>query len=727
MIEKILRIKGIGRFIDFDPSILGLGGKLGKITVGYAENAKGKTTLASILRSLKDGNVRELKQRKSIGGSGDPEIHLEAMGQSISCLPFASGWSSILPNIEIFDAYFVNDNIYSGLEISSDHKRELHKFIVGEQGIQLAQLIEQCKKNILEKNQNIRDLDVYISQLTSGKQTAETFVTLLQDPIIDQKINEKEKQIATTKASVVIQTKLKYFQLKTLALLFTADELIDIFHATVATIQANFLKIVEDHKKSFTDPGLAGRWIKFGLENIHDKKCPFCFQNLTKSDNILEAYRQFFNKEYEALLASISAVMSMIRDFSLESYESEWGIVNAKNDGLDEFWGLHLSLSKRAMIDSAVVEGLRQQMKHLQENIELKENDPLTVRKYDTQAQTIFDALTKINKAVSIYNTSVDTANMQIDKLREATTPSLIILEEELAELKLQKLRFDASVAKLCIEFCKVQEDLKKLNEEKDQKKIALEAYTGTMLGQYGSKINDYLIKLGTDFRVDSQVTSQYVGSAISPIVEYGLVLDGCPVAFDDNGQNICVKYSLSEGDKNSLALAFFLARLDVDSNLANKIIVFDDPLTSHDINRKDQTIIELMRLAKRSTQLILFSHDKFFARRFWDELSKDRAMQPSMLALKIRRAGTGSIIEPCNLELETSGSHIDNLLTLEKYLVQGCATDAEFRNVARCIRPLLEGYLMLRFPGKLRGHGLGKMIETINGAVVVDRLVLMK
>lgn len=63
-----------------------------------------------------------------------------------------------------------------------------------------------------------------------------------------------------------------------------------------------------------------------------------------------------------------------------------------------------------------------------------------------------------------------------------------------------------------------------------------------------------------------------------------------------------------------TLALSFFLAGLEQDADLANKIVVFDDPFTSQDVYRRRQTGHEIMRVARACKQLIVLSHDPPFS-----------------------------------------------------------------------------------------------------------------
>jgi wobble nucleotide-excising tRNase len=80
-------------------------------------------------------------------------------------------------------------------------------------------------------------------------------------------------------------------------------------------------------------------------------------------------------------------------------------------------------------------------------------------------------------------------------------------------------------------------------------------------------------------------------------------------------------KTSLSEGDKRTLAFAFFIASTESTPDLANKIIIIDDPMCSFDLNRKQQTRTVLKRLFNSSKQLVIIAHDIHFLRSLRDDL----------------------------------------------------------------------------------------------------------
>ena len=91
-----------------------------------------------------------------------------------------------------------------------------------------------------------------------------------------------------------------------------------------------------------------------------------------------------------------------------------------------------------------------------------------------------------------------------------------------------------------------------------------------------------------------------------------------------------------------------------------------------------------------------------------------------------MKRSGKGNIIEEWDVERETRGEYFQNYFALIEYLESGPTGD--LRAVARCIRPLLEGNLRLRFPGEFpRGGWLGDMLSRVREAGENDPLYVLQ
>ena len=169
-------------------------------------------------------------------------------------------------------------------------------------------------------------------------------------------------------------------------------------------------------------------------------------------------------------------------------------------------------------------------------------------------------------------------------------------------------------------------------------------------------------------------------------------------------------KYMMSEGDKSAVAFCFFLARLEI-LGYNDKIIVFDDPLSSFDYGRKTTTIFNLAKIAHNCQQFFLLTHDIHFAKEFNDKLDFN-----DVLNLKISDNGLSSIITFHDIHNETFSGLQKDLQTVKNYLSNGVISEAERREVIRCVRPILEGIIKTKYFDVLDNNcWLGDIISIIN------------
>jgi hypothetical protein len=132
--------------------------------------------------------------------------------------------------------------------------------------------------------------------------------------------------------------------------------------------------------------------------------------------------------------------------------------------------------------------------------------------------------------------------------------------------------------------------------------------------------------------------------------------------------------------------LAFFLSNLEQDQDLANKIVVFDDPFNSQDAFRRRQTVYEIAKVAGRCAQVIVLSHDAMFLKQIWD---KAPAAERIALTLADHRA-QGSKIMPIDLERASRGRTATDIDDLQAYLATGAGNRLD---LIRKMRGVLETY----------------------------------
>jgi wobble nucleotide-excising tRNase len=182
---------------------------------------------------------------------------------------------------------------------------------------------------------------------------------------------------------------------------------------------------------------------------------------------------------------------------------------------------------------------------------------------------------------------------------------------------------------------------------------------------------------------------------------------------------------ALSEGDKRTLAFAFFIARIETDANIGNKIVVVDDPVCSLDRSRRNHTKTILLDISTRSAQLIVLGHDAYFLRDLRDDLHKYHKLSIHSAKL-IRSENNSTNFDQLDLEKECASKYYSSYKALESF-TKGNTTN-DLYSVGRSIRPLLEGYLHRRFPGHIKKSTLvGKIVSEVNAAVSPNPLVYLQ
>jgi wobble nucleotide-excising tRNase len=274
----------------------------------------------------------------------------------------------------------------------------------------------------------------------------------------------------------------------------------------------------------------------------------------------------------------------------------------------------------------------------------------------------------------------------------------------DLARLNAVQARFAPDVVALCDSYLAEKAAKAKTESERTIARGLLDEYRQTVFPNYEAAINDYLRKFGAGFRL-AKVSSSTTRAG--PACTYNVAIGNAEIAVNSNATAGVPSFrsALSAGDRNTLALAFFFASLDRDPNLANKVVVIDDPINSLDEHRHLTTVQEIGRLPARVGQLIVLSHSKRFLCELWE--GADKAARE---ALEIVRSGGGSILRGWVVHHDIVTEHDKRHALLRDY-VDSATPDS--RLVAVAIRPVLERFVRVAFPDWfVPGDMLGKFVN---------------
>lgn len=283
--------------------------------------------------------------------------------------------------------------------------------------------------------------------------------------------------------------------------------------------------------------------------------------------------------------------------------------------------------------------------------------------------------------------------------------------EATLAQLNAQKKRHDPKVAPLCTEHQTLVKDKEALDAKKAVVRGRLESHTKKVIRPYEARINELLDNFNAGFRI-AETKPSYTGGVASST--YQLVINNTGIELGDSNTPLdrpSFKNTLSAGDRNTLALAFFIAHLERDPDRAERIVVFDDPLTSQDSFRRRQTIYEIKKAGDASKQTIVLSHDATFLRHI-----RDKCPAADTVALQLAdHRSMGIKITVCDLDEACRGRAASEMDDLQAYIVNGAGKD---RDIVKKMRIVLETYCRSTYPGFFEPSDLlGVVVEKIRKA----------
>ena len=251
----------------------------------------------------------------------------------------------------------------------------------------------------------------------------------------------------------------------------------------------------------------------------------------------------------------------------------------------------------------------------------------------------------------------------------------------------------------------------RRIAKEKADEKKELNEHGRVIAEKLGKTINSYLGRLNAGFKIDYKEPN-YQGK--EPAANYQILINDVPVSprsMSDNLAEASFRNTLSAGDKSTLALALFLAKLNADPALGETIVVLDDPFTSLDGFRRQFTAIEIRKLSGRAAQTVVLSHEKNFLRLLWDKID-----QSKIKCIAIQTGAPGmTTVAPYDIESETRPRHITERMKIEEF-VEGEQHEPAY--IRARLRTVCEDFYRRGDPELFpKAVSLEEIIRILNGA----------
>ena len=539
------------------------------------------------------------------------------------------------------------------------------------------------------------------------------FEHLPDESDIDTKVAELNKRILA--ASNVAAIQVKQIPKAATEPSFDLDGLFAGLALSLKDVHADAEQIVKQHVAKLGGKGAEG-WLSQGLHFGDGLSCPFCDQDVS-SNQLVSAYQAHFNAAYAALKSTVAGLQEKVAagmaDSVIEGIGKSVGIAAAQAAA----WAEHVQ-TKNIIFDfetaNASLKALREFLLELTRKKQSEPLEALGSAEDKTKAVGLWEqVLTPIREANAVIQMAeglISTYKIQLDG------ENAVQLQQQVLRLQAIKRRYDPQVVNLLVQLATARTGVNSADKTKKAARESLDSLMTSTLGRYQSSINALLKNFGASFSIKG-MSANFRGNA--PRSDYGLLLRGKDVALEGGSPSFAT--ALSEGDKRTLAFAFFVASTLVDPKLASRVIVIDDPMCSLDLNRRHHTRTVLRKIHAKAEQLIVLAHDPYFLRDLRDALNKDDSTAPVAMFQLTAAPHNYTDFASLDIDRECESDYARHHRLLTNF---STGNGGDTAMVAKTVRPMLEGYLHRRFPGLVpKGLMFGGIVIHIRDTVTPSPL----
>ncbi|GAA9987336.1 hypothetical protein VN1000_13230 [Helicobacter pylori] len=482
------------------------------------------------------------------------------------------------------------------------------------------------------------------------------------------------------------------------------DKLESLFSFDIGKEAGQVSKEIKEHISK-----VGREFIEKGIElqkKMPDNACPFCTQEIT--NNIIQAYTSYFNKSIEQFNQK-----SLKMSETLKKILEQWNIkeILQSFERFEPFMKKDFSTNKESLENA--LEQIKVLLEKLQKEVGKKEGvkNEKEFQETDKKLSENYENLQKcVNETRNILNQKKE----QEEKLEK--------LKKELKEARIKKVKHDSY-------------DWQKSKEEAERKLSVLER-GHKRLNCLLEKIDNKLKGLYDQKRPDIKIINSYLKALNLPKYslneDYRIVLNSVVL------ENSKAKMILSDGEKTTLAFAYFLARLKLfykKEDLKNLVVVIDDPISSLDEQRiynttclvakiNQELVGEALKENEDKARVFVLTHNHTFMARLINMVMVGKHTCYFQLE---RHQGQLKIV--CKDKVKGYFDTFYLLLFKEVYVfakkekVQDDFNEAI--NYGNKVRVLLEGFLKINFINSFLGANsvfdedkIKKLIETADNQV---------
>ncbi|MUU35292.1 AAA family ATPase [Helicobacter pylori] len=579
---NIKKIKSFKAFCGLDAIEMG---EFEHYNIIFGNNGCGKTSLTRAFELLISKN-KHIEKYRTISTAESPSIEFECKDESYTIEPNSNiGAPSF--KVEIYNSDFLHNNTpfnsEFGLKKLDDGTIILEGSVLGEETKEINQL-KDCRGKVEKRQKEIGDensAETLIAKQESEIKKYKEEIKKIRKKVTSRTIQITLNEIEINNSCKVSKDKFKYQEdvltklekdfneldeamkkfdgLKEMELpkdyQTIKDKLEFLFSFDIDKEAGQVSEKIKEHiskvGREFIEKG-----IKLQKEML-DNTCPFCTQTIL--NGIIQDYTSYFNKSVETFNQCSLEVSG-----TLKNILDQWNIkeILQSFEKFKPFMKKDFSKNKESL--EKALEQIKVLLEKLQKEVDKKEGakNKEEFQKIDKKLLEIQENIQKhVNETRKILNQKKE----QKEKLEK--------LKTDLKEARIKKAKHDSY-------------DWQKSKEEAERKLLVLDR-GNKRLKRLLEKIDNKLKKLYEQKRPDIEAINSYLKALNLP--KYSLNEDYRIVLNSVDLENSKAKMILSDGEKTTLAFAYFLARLKLfykKEDLKNLVVVIDDPISSLDEQR---------------------------------------------------------------------------------------------------------------------------------------------
>ena len=561
--------------------------------------------------------------------------------------------------------------MFSGDVVTNEHLKKQYGLVVGEEGVRFVRQIVDLDNENNENNKIIRNADTELKAVIRSimaplTMSVDDFMALEKQKNIDEAISNKQTEVQRAQKTKELKAagEPKCFPIPS-----EAEKFKQILETNIDGIAENALEAVRSHvaKHNCEDAEQMTHenWLEIGAAYPGTGGCPYCGQAL-EDRTLVDAYKDFFSASYKQLSENVRKSRQTFAKYKTGEFRKALDEPHTQNLRQYEYWKEAAKLEAPDMTNLLeVIEQMEQAAGQIDDLFQEKQSN-LTDALAPEKFLAALEAWANGRAAIQQINEKITAYQEQIKKLKDSLDLSqLPKLEGELKNLQITKRRYETDIVGTVEQLQKSNTRKEEIKKQRNELREALTEHGRSITTSLGTTINAYLKRLNAGFRIDYKEPN-YRGK--EPAASYQILINDVPVspnAAADAVDQPSFRNTLSGGDKSTLALALFLARINADPHLAETIVVLDDPFTSLDNFRRHFTAIEIRKLCGQTKQTIVLSHDKGFLRLLWDKIDQNIIKS---IALQTGAPGI-TTIAPLDIEAATQSRHVTERMKIEEYI----------------------------------------------------------